>query len=193
MWGGKVKKIILLLAIAVSFGLVSLANADLLVYGGDHYVGQYTPNTPAGEEFEEGYVNFLITVADEATVVKTVVLPSGDTDYTYNRVDGISTPPGGFPTPVTFADKDESSPYDYIASGENYILGKYGGGQQVGYSLVWYSATGFTGSITLANLYDGKELSHISGFTTSVPEPMAMGLVGAGVLILGFVRRRIRK
>ncbi len=178
------KKFILLLILAVSFGVISNAsNANALLIGDAYYVGLVNDGAPANPTNEVDYINYLITLA----------IGAGPTVYdgeTYDRIN--STLNIVFPdADITGAVKQNNNNTTFIANGAHYILAKYDG---LNYgSAVWYSADGF-GEVTLPSVAGTGNwgLSHTSAYNPSeVPEPTTMLLFGTGLIGLsGFVRRK---
>lgn len=170
------------LGLALS-GVTAQAVPLPLAYGDAYYLGNYMPN-PANPAEETLRVNILNDYG---------IGGGGTVDgITYSRVG--STLAGPFPTAV-FGFKDDSEGVSSInASGYQYVLAKYGGGQVAGYSLVWFLSTGFTGLVAPPSSYDGKGLSHIDVFTrTAVPDGgMTLMLLGGALVGIGALRRKFR-
>lgn len=178
----------LLVALLVSLGFrVSQASASIVLSFGDaNYVGLINDGVPSNPADEARYINNLITLgAGQGDTVIANPPPPPGTSETYNRVSSTLSPLGGFPTATDVgADKSNSGNSTVIlTTGFKYILGKYDA-TSAG-SLVWYSATGFSGSVTLPSSYNGHGISHISvynptngggGGIEEVPEPVSLAV-----------------
>lgn len=186
------KKFLTILCVVVlfGFGMVSQANATLLTYGDNYYVGLIWDNTPSSPADEVGYINDLITLDDGAG--KTDVYGS----Y-YDRLYSNLVPIDGFPLAVVAGgEKDETGGTTFDATGFSYILGKYAG-PQAG-SWVWYLGDNFIGEVELPSYFADNQygLSHISAYNpgTPVPEPATMLLFGTGLLgLAAFGKRKFKK
>jgi hypothetical protein len=187
----KTNKFLLIIIVAVSFGMVSQAHA--LLIGDTNYLGSINDGVPASPDFEAGFINNLITLAIGATdmVIGT---------ETYNRVG--STLAGPFPmadaSSMDLYLKQDNSNTSFAASGFEYVLAKYD--QEKAGSLVWYMAGGFTDSVMLPSTYNGQGLSHTIAFSPTngggnpVPEPATMLLLGFGLSgILLIPRKKLKK
>jgi hypothetical protein len=180
------KKMIKKLAMVVAvFACLIGTSVYALSIGDANYVGSVNDGIPSSAENEVVWINTLI---DQAA-------GSGDTvvgTETYNRVG--STLVGLPDAVVTGAVKDESGDNSIDATGYHYIIGKYDA-TRAG-SLVWYSAVGFSGTITLPTHYNNLEISHISlynGGGGSVPDSgMTLILLGTALAGLGAARRFLK-
>jgi len=178
-------KFLLIIIIAVSFGMVSQAHAFLI--GDANYLGSINDGVPASPDFEAGFINNLITLAEGAT--DTVIGTE-----TYNRVG--STLEGPFPMADASSKdlylKQDNSNTLFDASGFEYVLAKYD--QEKAGSLVWYMAGGFTDSVMLPSTYNGQGLSHSIAFSPTngnpVPLPATIWLLGIGLSGILVVRRK---
>jgi hypothetical protein len=180
--------------VLVGLGLMAssfVAGAITLSIPDQYYLGEFRPGQPASDADEAQSINLLNDLA----------AGQGDTacgGRTCNRA--VSTLAGPFSNAV-YAGRFQGNNANLGALSYQYVLAKYGNVA----SRVWYSPTGFTGTVTVPGDYPGNGggLSHISWFsqvtttTTSssggnVPEPGTMGLLGLGLLGLGFLRRAKR-
>jgi len=170
------------LGLALS-GVTAQASPLPLTYGGDYYLGNFMPNN-GNPTFEADRINVLNDYNDEA---------SGSAGgFVYSRVGStLGNPP--FPNAVLpeFKLEDVSS---INATGYQYVLAKYGGGQVAGYSLVWFNIAGFSGDVAPQANYDDNGLSHITLFNrVSVPDGgMTLMLLGGALVGIGALRRRFR-
>ena len=110
----------------------------------------------------------------------------------------LVAPAGGFDDAVVAGNVKVDISGEYTGAtintaGYTWILAKYN--QDSAGSLVWY-LDGSVSSVTLPLLFNGKGLSHYTlfnpgpGCCQQVPEPGTLGLLGIGLLGLGFARRR---
>lgn len=177
-------------AVALAVLAVSAVQADAQLSQGDaNYVGSINDGIPSSQTREATYINNLITLAPG----------TGDTTIdteTYNRVGSTLV---GLPEVTEVGSvKDESGSTTISLGGAtyDYVLAKYDA-KQAG-SLVWYSATGFTGDVAIDATFNGFALSHISAYNEGdppvVPEPASIALMGLGGLLAGYgVSRRKQK
>ena len=92
--------------------------------------------------------------------------------------------------------KDDTDPnLGHIAAGWEYVMAKYDG-QNAGYAMYYLGGEEswiplFSDNIWTNNQDNGYELSHWTAFnSTPVPEPSIIALFAAGLLGIGFARRR---
>lgn len=182
------KKILVFLFMAFLFGIVSQANALQLNFDDVYYLGHIDDGIPASVLLEPGYINDLTTLdaGDAATTIGS---------ETYDRIG--STIAGLFPEAVsTGAIKyDGADEYNTTldATGFVYILAKYDGPNDGSY--VWYFDGGLTEAIEVPSYHGKYELSHISAYnsTETVPEPSTMFLLGASLVGLAGIGKKIKK
>lgn len=181
------KKMFAVLAAAVLVLGLGAGNAQALplslTYGGDYYLGNYTPNN-LNPDSEAARINVLNDYNDEGG--------GSAGGFTYSRVGStLGNPP--FPDAGLPAFKLENVS-SINATGYQYVLAKYGGGQVDGYSLVWFKIDGFAGDVAPQANYGGNGLSHISLFNkVSVPDGGAtLMLLGGALVGLGALRRKFR-
>ena len=182
---GEYMKRTLIITVACALGLMLsgvTAQATPLTYGDEYYLGSYMPN-PADPTEEALRINIL---NDYGVGVEAIV-----DGINYSRVG--STLDGSFPDAVFGLKLENVGSID--ATGFQYVLAKYGGGQD-GYSLVWFLSTGFAGEVEPPARYDGNGLSHIDVFTrttTTVPDGgITLMLLGGALVGIGALRRKFR-
>jgi hypothetical protein len=157
------------------------------------FVGTVEPGTPANDTLETEAINYLLgmTPGDTDTDVS---LPPDPPDYTYTLVrsdNDCATELGGCtevaPPGSTTNYQDPAADVTVNTGNATYLLAKYG---QVSY--IWY--VGDVDSVEVDNgLGKGLGLSHVSLYgSTSVPDGgTTAGLLGLGMMALGYLRRRI--
>lgn len=170
----------ILFAACAAFG--TLAQASLM-FGDANYLGRVFDAVPASAANEAAYINNLktLSVGQGQTTI-------GSEDYyrTSSSVAGpfpLATDVGGIKAdpPVNFGINLGSLTYKYI-------LAKYGNNG----SLVWYSASGFSGTVMVQSTFNGQTtrgggLSHISAYnpgTGIIPEPATLA-VWSGLAVFG--------
>jgi hypothetical protein len=193
----------MLIVIACSLGLASQAHALALLEGDQYFLGYINPDIPTDPADATSYINKLITLA-----INDTVLFSGQT---ITRSDNTLCGPSSCPTATTtndVLDTTKNNTGDF-GSGFQYLLAKYDAEQ--GGALVWY-VDGLTGSFSVPQNFgtcgdSGCGLSHFDlytgtgpgpgdpgpGTTQEVPEPTSMLLLGSGVMLVNLVGRRIRR
>ena len=166
-----------------------------LPYGSAYYLGRVDDGVPSGDAQSAAYINFLITLADEAP----------PTAYNAEWIDRQnSTVSGPFPEAV-YVTRDEGTTIDGVkyppaatfdATGYSYILAKYGQNP----SLVWF-VDGALGEVEVPSSYvypvtnTGGGLSHIALFNyepRDVPDGGAtLMLLGGALVGIGALRRKL--
>lgn len=147
----------------------------------DYYLGSIDPSQPAKEADQASYINYLITLDPNTSVLF-------DT-RTYTR-SGNST--AGLPdASATDSFKDESStPAQPINFGWDYVLGKYGTA-----SHVWYIAELWENFTIPTSITVDRGLSHYTLFNSrEVPVPdggKTLLLLGLGLAGMIGLRRRM--
>jgi hypothetical protein len=189
---GAVKKI--LITIVTLFVMASPAYAVTLSIGDSYYVGSVTDGIPSNPELEALFINELADLAAGTgdTVCATRTQGQDETYEICNREGGIS---GTFEDAVVAGNVkvDTDDPGEINTAGFTWILAKYDAGNAG--SLVWYLG-GTVASVTLPTHWGQYGLSHYTlfnpgpGCCQQVPEPGTLGLLGIGLLGLGFARRR---
>jgi hypothetical protein len=181
---------ILFVAVAVIGCGAGSAQALELTIGDIYYLGRIVDGTPAGESNEAAYVNYLKELAPLADVGPVSVDPLISGQY-FTR----SGNPFGYPSLPTavFHFRYDPPPAggSFTSTGFQYILGKYGQGE----THVWYSQTGFTGTVVVPWLSsEQRGLSHITLLNpTTVPDGGAtLMLLGGALVGLGALYRKFR-
>lgn len=179
------KTLITLLSALVLTASATTASAITLTVGDSRYIGHVVDGIPSSEENEELMIESLLTMAIGAASTDCVFITSEDCD----RVGSTRVVA---PEDVEFGDKFQSVT-SVDVTGYEYLLAKYGagGGQQE--SFVWY-----VGDLSgVHSISPTAALSHVSlfnGTSTSVPDGGAtLGLLGLGMMGLGYLRRRQKR
>ena len=183
------------LAVAVLAGLPTRAEAVTITplnFGDTHDLGGVTPPEPADPSSEQGYVNTLISFAQNSGAHAVGI-------FTYTRKDAsCGTCPAG-----VFNSKNESPTIingrvqiDLGSGGFTYLLAKYDGPN--GASEVW-NVQGLTGVIRIPSTFSNGQygISHYSLFGPGgggVPDGgTTVMLLGAALGALGMARRFISR
>jgi hypothetical protein len=181
------KKLIIAACCLMGIALTGMsAQAVTISYGDGYYVGYIWDSIPADPTLELGYITNLISLGPgaSATTIGT---------ETYNRID--STLVGSLPNPTSFY-YGLSSQNSWVSnfSGSAYILGKYDG-PNAG-ALVWLVNIQEGTTYTVPQNWPYPNKYGISQFnifaTNAVPEPSTLLLLGAGLLGLAGVSRRMK-
>ena len=179
------KKLLTAIACTLALGL-SATNAQALAIDDSRYLGAIIPGTPTSPADEIDYINQLITMALNAT-----------TTISGNLFDRSAIPCtpnlGGCPAATaTGQSVDLAPPAGAVTvTGFEWLFAKYGGD-----SHVWWVG-GLTTGVTIPGVNTGGQaLSHYALFnatpTVTTPDGGAtIGLLGFGMLALGYLRRRI--
>jgi hypothetical protein len=180
-------------ALATTVGMVPNANA--LTYNDDHYVGQISPGTPADEAAEAVYAQYLIDLFNGSETVTSNVSFSG-VPTAQNFVVGtgglmpILPDLGATGTETHLLNSsgslDTSGTYD--VTGVLYIYAYYGNGAPTGGEdgQLWYVGD-LNGSVTIPK----KALSHVTLYGHVPDGGATLVLLGAGLLAVGALRRRL--
>ena len=175
--------------IALTCGLVlalSASTAQAVTINDDNYLGSLANATPSDSASQITYINHLIGMAVNTTQTDPPTnLPGNNTNFT--RSDEPCSDFGGCPA-ATAGISDQAPSANINVTGWTWLYVKYGGGAHV-----WYVGN-LSGSIPVP--LDGGALggqSHYAlyNLTTQVPDGGAtLGLLGLGMLGLGYLRRR---
>lgn len=172
----------LLTAIGCMLALaLSASTAQALTVGDSRYLGEVDPGTPTNPTDEVSYINFLRGMAAPSSQVDGI----GTNDFFRSAntclalTGNVSCNPAAVTAGSIKDDTDASNVID--ASGFTWLYVKYGGE-----SHVWYVAG--LGTVTVPE----HGLSHWSLYDPTVtPDGGAtLGLLGLGMLGLGYLRRR---
>lgn len=167
------------LAAAISL----MPNAGAVAITDASFLGEIRNGTPPARA--DDLINLLAGVNAGQSLVIASPQPIGS--QTYDRSGSTLVGPFAAATDVGFS--GEIAPVASVdASGYQYIWAKYGG-----YAWVWYSVNGFSTSEAIPQ----SALSHIRLFnpiTRNVPDAgTSVLLLGAGLLGIGALRRRLAK
>lgn len=169
------KKTITAICCVLAFVLsVTIAQAIPLYVGSPEYVGNIVPDIPSNEASELAYINYLIDLpAGQGPI-------GGVGGQIYNRLDS-SLSPGDLPDAVSFLSKDEEviatdGVVPFSVDQTVYVMTKHDAWDAGGF--VWFVEAG---NHTVPVEINGFEISHLSLYSTSVPEP------GTCFLILGLI------
>jgi hypothetical protein len=181
-----------LTALALGLAMTLSANtASALTVGDVNYIGAVVDGVPAGDAFEVAYVNSLL---DQAT--GTVQLCLYATDEQCRRTGSSLNTTGFADASLTGLVKDESGNNTFNASNWTYVLAKYGNsypGDQFNpagqISLVWYVGN-LSGTQTVLPTQGLSHLTLLNPRTTVPDGGATLGLLGLGMLALGYLRRR---
>jgi hypothetical protein len=190
------KKTFLAIACGLVMALtVATAQAAPLSTSDTTYVGSVDPGTPAEDTFESSAINYLLGMTPSDTDTN-VALPPNPPTYTYTlaRSANQCTSLGGC-TAITEPNsgkinyQDPTDPVTVDTGDSLYLLAKMGNK-----SYVWY--VGNVDSVEVPDTLGAKGtgLSHVTlfGGTTSVPDGgTTLGLLGLGMMGLGYLRRRM--
>lgn len=177
----------LALVAAAATGFATDANALLLTQGDAYYIGFVRDGEPADAPLEALRINSLLDLAAGAALA-----PCTQINETCDRLGSALNVTGFADANSASTTRDNSGSSTGIdVTGWTYLLGKYDG-PNFG-DLVWYVG-GLAGTLDIQATAGGYGLSHYSLYngtpTTKVPEPATTALFGAGLLALGFLRRR---
>lgn len=174
-----------LAVLGLAVGLCLQANAVTLIVGDAYYLGSVVPGTPSSAADEVLYINTLTALATGGSTTIAQPPPGADGDNTLTRSGNVFA---FLPTAVEDgAFKDANAPFDPLAPGWQYVLGKFGND-----SYVWYVGD-ITEEISLPSSLNGpgSGLSHVSAYNAVPDGGATMLLVGLALLGVGAVRRRM--
>jgi hypothetical protein len=180
------KKLLTAIACTLALGL-SATTAQALTVGDSRYLGQIVPGVPTNPTSEVAYINQLITMGVGTSTT------FGSPSNTYNRSSNPCTPNlGGCPAATLVDATVDQTTFGAInVTGYEWLFVKYGGD-----SLVWYVGGLGTGVTFPSNSGGpgGGGFSHYALFNATGLTPdggATVGLLGLGMLALGYLRRRI--
>jgi hypothetical protein len=182
------KKLLTAIACALTLGL-SATTAQALTIGNTEprYLGSIGPGVPTSPTDEVAYINKLITIA----LGSSTAFGSPQVNTYTRSTNPCSSNLGGCPQATLIDAKDNQLPPGgpVNVTGYEWLYAKYGGD-----SHVWWIGGSGAGVTIPGNNVGGQALSHYALFdaTGQTPEGGAtLGLLGLGVLALGYLRRRI--
>jgi VPDSG-CTERM motif len=180
--GSKMKKLLTAIACTLALGL-SATTAQALTIGDNRYLGSIVPGVPTNPTSEVSYINQLITMG---LGTSTVIAPN-----TFTRSSRPCPSLGGCPTATLVdASVDQAPPGGPInVTGYEWLYAKYGGD-----SHVWWIGGLGAGVIIPPSNGTNNDLSHYALFNATGRTPdggATLGLLGLGVLALGYLRRRV--
>ena len=179
--------LIVTMALVCVMGVSAPASAVLLdwdLYG----IGTRVPGSPAGDEFEEAGLSYLISLVNGAPVI-----PNPDGNVYTQDLGTVTAAAVPLPYPASFEDKDLSGNTTFTLPGSfTYLLAKFGNND------AFYYIAGLSGEFTIdpPDGWSGQGfgLSHISyfnGTTTQVPEAGALIMFASGLAgLVGYRRMR---
>jgi VPDSG-CTERM motif len=190
--GDNMKKLLIpaTCVLALALGVTNAAAAPIST-ADDNYLGSIDPGAPADSSDEVAYINHLISLGLGATDTEVI---DGKSHF-FTRSDEPCVPGPCPAASETGADSNNATSGDETidASGFTYLLVKFGDESHVWYIPDLEDATDVDIPSQLSG--PGTGASHWSAYnptTTTTPDGGAtLGLLGLGILGLGYLRRRL--
>ena len=178
--------------IALSCGLalaLSASTAQAVTIGGDGYLGSVNNGTPSNSDAQITYINYLIgmPLGDTDPPLEAGNPPAPGGNIFVRSLEPCTPDLGGCPA-ATDGISDQTPSGTVNVTGWEWLYVKYGGGAHV-----WYvgNLSGNQAVPLDGGQFGGQSHYALYNATTTVPDGGAtLGLLGLGMLGIGYLRRR---